>query len=496
MRHKTSVITIVVDSRIRLPARGLHRDVIAELKAAHTHRNPEIGKRRAMGLSVWRIPETIHTWQHDADEISFPRGGMVRVREILRARKIPFEVRDERSEGRPILRPFKYKGFPLRPHQKDMVRIGLAKQQCIIRGATGSGKSLAAFALAAEIGLNTLIILPNKGLFQQWASWAEKALGIKGDALGVIGGGKKRLRPLTIAMQATLARGVAEDVREFFGAVIVDEAQRVAADFLYRAVDAMPAKYRIAISASERRKDRKEYLIYDLFSKVEYEATREAMTEAGHILDVEIRIIPTSFRAPWYGAENDGVDFNRLLSEMTEDEERNALFYRFADQELARGEKIIALTHRREHARRIEQRFIGSLGSQERTGRLLGELEPGDREDFERAVYGIEKGKVRIGIGTYGALGYGIDLPAVSVGFATTPIATNEQLVNQVRGRLCRPNPKGGKTEGRLYVMVDVRVFGMRPIRNLAAWNGRAVVWGGAKWVDAADYLKGRTFQG
>jgi superfamily II DNA or RNA helicase len=486
-------LTITVDNRIRLSQKAIGLEALAELRKAHEYTNPELGKLRALGYGTWNVPPTIKTWGVDGDELTLPRGGMERVRRILKERSIAYKVIDNRSEGAPVSRALTYKGLPLRDHQKDMVRIGLAKEQAILRGATGSGKTIAAFALAAEIGLNTLIVLPNKGLFDQWSKWADRVMGIRGDALGVIGGGKKRLRTLTIAMQATLARGITEDIDDFFGAVIVDETQRAAADSLFRAVDAMRAKYRIGISASEKRKDRKEFLTYDLFGKVAYEATRDAMTAAGHIVDVEIRVVPTEFRAPWYGVENDGIDFNRLLSEMTEDDARNALVHRFADVELAKGEKVIILTHRREHARDLERRFIKSLGSHKQTGLLLGDGEPGDREEFERSCAGIETGKVVVGVGTYGALGYGIDLPAVSVGIATTPIATNPQNFNQVRGRLCRTSP--GKKQGRLYVLVDFKVYGMKPLRNIIEWNRSVVVWGGAKWITGAEYLASRSLK-
>lgn len=471
---------------------------LAALKAAHEYRNPDFTKKQSMGFPTYGIPEQIRTWRVERDMLTLPRGGMKRVRTILRENNLAFRVIDGRSEGTPPAHRLKYKGLPLREHQREMVRVGMKDEQCILRGATGSGKTIAAFALAAEIGLNTLIVLPNKALFKQWAHWADKVLGLRGDELGMIGDGKKRLRTLTIAIQDTLGRwathgGIPEDVSEFFGAIIGDEIQRAAANTLYNAIDQMPCRYRIGFSASEKRKDRKECLIYDLFSSVGYEASRSEMTAAGHILDVEFRLIPTSFRADWYGKDKGDLDFNRLLDEMTNDAKRNELAYRFIDAELGKGEQVLSFTHRREHARDVDRRFVGQGVP---SGMMLGDGEPGDAPEFDRTKAGIESGKVRCAIGTYSAIGVGIDLPAVGVGFALTPIHTNEQTTNQVRGRLCRPNPEAGKKMGCLYALVDINVFGLQPIRNFVSWNQRVSVWDGKRYVDAKAYLKSKSKRG
>jgi hypothetical protein len=106
-----------------------------------------------------------------------------------------------------------------------------------------------------------------------------------------------------------------------------------------------------------------------------------------------------------------------------------------------------------------------------------------DGLEFDRARAGLRDGSVGAGVGTYEALGEGIDLPAVAVGFATTPIATNKQRFNQVRGRLCRPSE--GKSHGRLYVAFDRYVFDERAFNNILSWNRTVkVFWRGA-WVDA-----------
>lgn len=482
-------ILLTVDDRIRFGS-PLPKAVEANLIAAHEYANPDVGKRIAMGFSVYGVPAKLKTWRRDDDgALTLPRGGMHKVRAILDAHSIAYQVKDARHEGLPVSERsrLRYVGPPMRDYQDEMVAAGLKHEQCVIRAATAAGKTYASFKLLAEIGLNALVILPTSQLFEQWHGQAEMAFGISGDQLGIIQGAKRRLRPLTIAMQQTMANRIDDEIKGFFGCVLCDETQRAGADSLFKVVDQMPARYRIGVSASEKRKDRKECLVYDLFSKVVYEAGRELLTKRGFIMDVEMRLVPTRFAADWYGMQNDDLNFNRLLDEMTACDERNKIAIDLAIEEVARGERVVLLTHRREHAKALARAFVArGIAS----GLLLGDGGPGDAEEFERTKAGIQSGDVRIGVGTYGAMGYGIDLPAASVGIAVTPIASNEQGLNQARGRFCRM--AAGKKGARMYLLMDTRVYAERHVRSVVGWYKGALFLDRGEWVDAKQWLAGK----
>lgn len=241
-------------------------------------------------------------------------------------------------------------------------------------------------------------------------------------------------------------------------------------------IDEFPARYRIAFTADETRRDGLECLVYDAFGEVIHETSRTHAEEAGAVVDVEIRLFMTDFRADWYHAE---PDFDRLIREMTTNPERDKLILSHALAELRSGEQLIALTHRREHAHVIEHALALSKVN---CGRMLGG-EGLDAQVFAETRAGLREGSVEAGVGTYEALGEGIDLPAVAVGITWTPIWTNRQRANQVRGRLCRPSE--GKESGRLYVPFDRHVFGEKILRNILAWNRTVKVLRRGEWVDA-----------
>lgn len=346
-----------------------------------------------------------------------------------------------------------------------------------------SGKTTTAFALAASIGLNVLVILPNAKLMKQWISKAKKDLGLNPRSVGVIRGTKKKLFPLTVATQQTLCRRLKDkEIHNFFGAIIVDEVQRTAAQTSQSVVDNFPAKYRIGFSADERRKDRKECLVYDAFGDIVHETDRETSEKYKAIVDVEVRLVFTEFEAPWY-RNQEKPDFNYLLDEMIVDQDRNRIITKIALSHLRAKDRIILLTHRREHARALDLKLV-KKGF--RSGVMLGGDDAGDVKEFEKARIGLITGKIRAGIGTYEAIGEGIDLPEVTVGIATTPIATNEQRFNQVRGRLCRP--ADDKEKGILYVLIDRFVFPKRVIYNVLAWNRTVKAQINGQWVDAKKH--------
>ena len=477
------MIAIRVDNRIRIPLTALPEHVVTSLKKDCEHDNPDFAKKRAQGFATYNVPAIIRTWRMELGELTLPRGAMARVRSTLKRAGVAFKVIDARVEGAPLLRPIEYVGHEPRQYQRGAALAAIEKEQGIIRAATGSGKTTTALYLSSLIGLNTLIVLPTVKLMHQTQEVARELLDVSGDRLGIIHAGKKKLRPVTVATQQTLwSRSVDPEIREYFGAVMIDEAHHAAARTFAEVIDQFPCRFRIAFSADERRRDRKEFLVYDAFGAILHETSRSDCEDVGAVVDVEIRIVPTNFEADWY---RDDPDFNKLLDAMSSNPERDKLALDAIAEELKMGELAIACTHRRDHVRVLDR---GIIARGFRSGCMLGGNDATDVAEFEATRNGLREGSVQAGVGTYGALGEGIDLPAVAVGVAVTPIASNKQKFNQFRGRLCRPSQ--GKHQGRMYYLFDRRVFDERMLGNILAWNRTVKVKIGGQWVDARDHRR------
>lgn len=485
-------INIKVDNRIRVCTGWMPVDVGLALQAAFEHPNPQWKKLRAMGYAAGGEEEVIATWERGDGELSFPRGGMKRVRRVLSEHGREWVVKDNRRQGKGPSLSVKH-ALTLRPYQETAVAEMMKRENCLLRAGTGSGKTTVGFALAARIRRSVLVIVWTGALFDQWQKRSRTELGYEP---GIIRGSKRELKPLTIAMQQTLAaQGVDEELRSYFGVVICDEVQRFAAKTLFAAVDPFPARYRFGISADESRKDKKEFLTYDLFGEAAADIPREQLAADGHVLEVEVRVVLSGFQAPWYAqarmeSRRPGKQpaFDRLLAAMAEDTARNAMITTTVANEIAAGERVFVLSHRREHCRILD---AGISAHGHRSGLLLGGQDYA--VEFQRSLEALISGDYRAGVGTYQAIGQGLDVPPVGVAFCATPIASNKQLVGQVRGRVCRPSPETGKKGARMYYLHDPRVFGWTAIRNLAKENQRVVVWSKGAWVEAKEFLRGIT---
>ena len=504
------MIEITVDSRIRIPDIGVQPAVMLQLFAAFNHSNPQYHKARSMGFRYTKEPKSFELARWDEHTLTVPRGGMDRVRTILDLHRLEYDVIDNRSQGDqnlvgsyldtwnmqvpgPIFPEHK---LVLWEHQEEMVQAIVDFQQGIFRSPTGSGKSSALLAAIARIQLPSLVIMWDTGLLKQWQERIEAELGIPAAEQGLIQGKNLRLKPITLAMQQTLHRWSDEKwsaLNGVFGLVACDEVQRYAANTFTGIVDRCDSQYRVGMSASEKRKDKKHFLIYDMFGEVRHETTKSELIEKRIIHDVEVMVVPTGFAAPWYlKLKEDKNDpqhmqaYNMLLDKMQSDKERNDLVLALIRTAVEReGLDTLVFAHRTEHCQRLDT-MVTAAGI--KSGLLLGGKEWEDT--FDETINGLRDGTKQVGVGTFKKMGVGHDIPSLGAGIAATPVHSNREFLDQVKGRICRK--ADGKLNARIYVLWDRLVFGDFPLNNLRKWNPTVKVWDEVekKWLEASRYLK------
>lgn len=479
------IVPIVIDNRARLEAGSLPADVLAALKNAFNHDNPKHFKLRSMGYRAVDEPPKVKTWEMDRGVLSLPRGGFGRVRGILREAGIGWRIDDQRTEGDKRWRGKvpDYQGYELRGYQNDGVEQILLKQNCLIRAGTGSGKTTIAFAAAARIKLPTLVVVWSAALFEQWIRRCQFELKMREEDVGVWRGGVHRFGAVTVAMQQSLWKRITPELRMWPGFLVVDEVNRAASKTLQWCVDQFPAKFRLGVSDNEKRSDGKEFLTYDQFANVALEVPFDELADAGHVIDVEVRVVPTDFEAPREYYET--RDFNVLLDAMTTNVDRNKLIVNIAAHE-GKKEQLLVMSHRVAHCQELD-RLIAARGVT--SGLLLGT--PEWEATFHRTREQLESGKIRCGVGTLQNVGTGVDLPTLGVCIATTPIASNENVFRQARGRACRVAK--GKKDARIYVLWD-RLVHPHHLASLKKWSRRVVVLEGTlsqgKWLLADEWQK------
>lgn len=303
-----------------------------------------------------------------------------------------------------------------------------------------------------------LVMVWETELMRQWVERAVVRFGIKEQDVGMIGGGKKRIAPITIGMQQTLMKQGYKHAHAF-GGIIADEVQRFAAPTFQKVIDIFPARYRIGISADESRKDGKQFLIYDAFGEVADEIEKSQLIEQGKIHDVAIRMIPTNFNygidlpsgyTDWIDLPGTLKDYNDFIDYMDDDEERNDLIWAFMEPCFRAGNTCLVITRRRAAAKYWNNRIHQAGYS---SGLLIG----GSTTEFQRTVKGLRKRTINAGVGTIQKSGVGHDIKPLDRGFIINPLAKNKQLFEQVLGRLRRTCD--GKKDALVYYFWDKNCY-------------------------------------
>lgn len=125
---------------------------------------------------------------------TFPTGLLRKAREVLYS--LGYEVILEDTRVKPTGFPILLKNVKLRDYQEECVKEMCRVGRGLIHAATSSGKTIITSALLANLGVNSLVIVPTKELLKQTSKEIERFLGIK---VGIIGDGEKDIGKITVA---------------------------------------------------------------------------------------------------------------------------------------------------------------------------------------------------------------------------------------------------------------------------------------------------------
>ena len=144
---------------------------------------------------------------YDAKRQVFPTGLLKRAISVIKACGYDFNLVDKREK--PIGFPLILKNVKLRDYQEECVRDMVSKTRGLIQVGTSGGKSIILSALLANLGVNSLVIVPTKELLKQTAKAISDVLGVK---VGCIGDGEKDIGKITVATFQSLT--ASKDVKK------------------------------------------------------------------------------------------------------------------------------------------------------------------------------------------------------------------------------------------------------------------------------------------
>ena len=372
-----------------------------------------------------------------------PRGFIRQLISLCKRHGVQYSIEDRRRTLAVV--DFTFRG-ELRPYQEEAVRDVLGHDFGVLCAPPGSGKTCTSLYCIAQRRQPALIVVHTKELLNQWIDRIEAFLGIPKDQVGVIGGGKKEIgEKITVGIVNSVNK-VANEVSKHVGFLVVDECHRCPSRTFTESVTAFDCKYMIGLSATPWRRDKLSRLIYWALGDQVHKIEKEDLIETGDILPVEVVIKETNFQTSYDPSE----EYSKMLSELTQDHERNLLIVQDVIKESNNGGGIcLVLSDRKAHCEVIRQLlYVHGIRSELLNGEVSG-------KEREKIVERLNKGLAKVVIATGQLIGEGFDCPGLSNLFLVTPIKFSGRVIQYI-GRILRPAP--GKGKAKVYDYVDSRV--------------------------------------
>ena len=316
----------------------------------------------------------------------------------------------------------------------------------IVRAVPGWGKTVLGCAVITALRVPTLVVVHKDFLMEQWR-------------LRILGDPEKQIPPLipdasvglvqqdvcdfrgrtvVLAMVHSLAaRQYDPDLYNWPGLVMVDECHRVGAQTWAPVPAKFPARYRLGLSATPRRKDGADNVFYYHLGPVMFSAKEKRMKPKIKRVWTKFKLVKTERFNP--NLAKKGIVLRFLCASVF----RNQLIVDLMIEALRKDRKLIILSERLNHLDRLNQMLRDSWPQQYGKVPSVGYY-VGGRKKAQLA----EAAKARVIFATYQFASEGLDIPALDTLFMATPMSDVEQAV----GRILRPFE--GKKEP---IVVDFR---------------------------------------
>lgn len=355
--------------------------------------------------------------------------------------QVQFEFNEELQNSRPELKAIQDRLVAQVVRKMNSGIIG-----GILCASCGSGKTVTACKIAAQLGVTVLVVVHKEFLVDQWRDRITTWLGIPADEIGIVQQdrcdyhGKK----IVIAMlQSLVERDYDPGLYAWPGLVCLDEVHRQAADLWHKAVMRFSSRYRLGLTATPSRKDGMWDVVRANVGEILAQDTSEVMVPTVYAVRHRPNISPR--RYCWLYPGSDGftrvkkVYLAKLLTLLARDEGRNKMLVQIILKAARESRKVLLLTDRLEHISTLKSMLVAADPTLA-VGRYVGGMSAEARAISE---------KCQVILGTFQMAMEALDIPSLDVGILATPHSD----VVQSTGRICRM--MDGKKQPVLIDVVD-----------------------------------------
>lgn len=421
------------------------------LKRIASMYNPKYYELQRLNKPIYyaTTPRVLSFYEEDDQYLYLPRGIKDKMQEVFPDSKIILE--DQRCSGTSI--DVEFLGT-LRKEQEIAVNKLINYEIVVLKAAPSFGKTVIGIYLISYFKVNTLIVVPSKQIQEQWLERIQQFLKFpntekkKDRFICMYNGSQKRLNHnIDIATAASLAN--AENLTNLlsgYGMVIVDECHHVASNTFTHVLRHVTSKRIYGLSATPKRKDGLEKIIYMFCGKLRYGKVINQGKQYHEFMQLLIPRMTNSI------VLKENASYTEICTELMSDTARNYLILKDILSEYRQLGKLIVLSERKEHLYILKEMLEKSADN---IFLLTGTLKKTDRHNLLKKISSLPSNEPFILLATSKLLGEGFDMPSLKTLFLLLPIS-DENRITQYTGRIHRPNE--GKKVVKVYDYVDIQI--------------------------------------
>lgn len=394
-----------------------HPDGYTVLKAADPDVFENVAKRK--------LEYGDHYSQFLSDtELRVTQGGAAGVKETLYDAGYPV-IDERRLEEGASLNVVLSDEISLRDYQEKWVEQFTVRRGGVFVGPSGSGKTIAALGAMEAIGGETLIIVPNRELAQQWEDELTEKTTLSARKIGQYHGGTKQIRPVTIATYDTAAMSRHRELfnKRDWGLVIADECHHSVAS-TWKRFREIQSKARLGLSATPVREAEDPKEIYTLIGPP-IGTDWGSLFADGWVEKPEVELIPVPWASDSARKRYQRASGSKRLIEAARNPKKHDIVSALLDRHPNQKTLIFVdwIKQGKDLAEDLDLPFVyGDTGHDERE-RIYDAFRDGDLDSLIISRVGDE----------------GIDLPDAEVAILASTMGSSRSQTGQRAGRTMRP---------------------------------------------------------
>lgn len=308
----------------------------------------------------------------------------------------------------------------LRPKQKEILDVVIPhinqNDGGVLVLPCAAGKTVFSLYLACHYKVKTLVIVHKTFLLNQWKERAEEFTNAR---IGIIQQDKVDIKDkdIVIGMLQSIAKEKYDDnIFRDFGLVIFDEAHHAPSQYFSKALPLIACKKTIGLSATPKRSDRMEKILYWYFGDVMYKSEVE---ENDKVLVNLYNYTTDNPKFKEYFLRTGDINRAKTINKIVEIDSRNDLIINLIKSVVNdKNRKLLILSDRIEHLELLKSKLIDITCDFYIGGRKQKELKKAEEAQVIFASYGMAS--------------EGLDIPDLNTLFMVTPRKEVEQAVGRI----------------------------------------------------------------